>query len=353
MYRGYKIVVNTAAGRRRYMQYLVPFILSSDIVDRYDIWINTHNGADIEFFKRIAKKYPQVNLCWQPDGIVDGISSINAFYKSCIEEDAIYFKLDDDIVWMEPDAIKKMVDFRIDNPQYFLVTPLVINNSLSTYLLQVRNKIILKEYCNSYSGHYILWESGTFASDLHKWFINHYLNNGEYKKLYLGKQEMGMTRFSINSILWFGKEMKKINGIIPGDDEEFLSCIYPTMYNLSNCWNGDAIMSHFAFFTQREKLDAEGILDMYGNYISNIKDEKFSRIYNEIQYELKCINDNLKLYENQPSPYSKPKLKKEKGVKRILNKIFPKKFLNMVILIYSAYIKIYNPDKLSKEYIIK
>ena len=63
----YKVVVNTAAGRRRYMQYLVPFILSSDIVDRYDIWINTHNGADIEFFRRIAEMYPKINLVWQPD----------------------------------------------------------------------------------------------------------------------------------------------------------------------------------------------------------------------------------------------------------------------------------------------
>lgn len=51
MYNNYRIVVNTAAGRRRYMQYLIPFVISSEIVDRYDIWVNTHNGADIEFFK--------------------------------------------------------------------------------------------------------------------------------------------------------------------------------------------------------------------------------------------------------------------------------------------------------------
>ena len=54
MYKNYRVVVNTAAGRRRYMQYLIPYIVSSDIVDRYDIWINTHNGADIEFFKQVA-----------------------------------------------------------------------------------------------------------------------------------------------------------------------------------------------------------------------------------------------------------------------------------------------------------
>ena len=81
MYRDFKIVVNTAAGRRRYMQYLVPPILHSDVVDRYDIWVNTNNGADIEFFKRLAADYHKVNLVWQPDGVVNGIQSINAFYK--------------------------------------------------------------------------------------------------------------------------------------------------------------------------------------------------------------------------------------------------------------------------------
>ena len=146
MYKNYKIVVNTAAGRRRYMQYLIPYIVSCGIVDRYDIWVNTHNGADIEFFKRVAEKYPVVNLVWQPDGVVNGNKSINAFYKACVELDTIYFKLDDDVVWMEPGLIEKMVRFRVDNPQYFLVSPLVINNSLSSYLLQVEGKLRLDKY---------------------------------------------------------------------------------------------------------------------------------------------------------------------------------------------------------------
>ena len=70
MYQNYKVVVNTAAGRRRYMQYLVPPILNADIVDRYDIWVNTRNMVDIEFFKKLAQKYPKVNLVWQPESLM-------------------------------------------------------------------------------------------------------------------------------------------------------------------------------------------------------------------------------------------------------------------------------------------
>ena len=305
MYKGYKIVVNTAAGRRRYMQYLIPFIVSCPIVDRYDIWVNTHNGADIEFFKRVAALYPVVNLVWQPDGVVNGNKSINAFYRECVESKTIYFKLDDDIVWMEPGLIEKMVEFRVSNPRYFVVSPLVINNSLSTYLLQTEGKLRLKEYCNADSSHPILWRSGRFAADLHDWFISNYLLPNKWTQLHMGAKPMGMTRFSINSILWFGDEMKKFNGEVPGDDEEFLSCIYPTGQVFANSLIGDSIVAHFAFFTQREELDGMRILERYGEYLRDewAKDKTMKAISDDINTVMAEISGETKTLEESPSPY--------------------------------------------------
>lgn len=305
MYRNYKIVVNTAAGRRRYMQYLIPYIVSCDIVDRYDIWVNTHNMADIEFFKQMAEKYSVINLIWQPDGVVNGNASINAFYKYCTEPETIYFKLDDDIIWMEPGMIEKMVGFRVDNPQYFLVSPLVINNSLSTYLLQIENKIHLDKYYQASSSHSLLWKSGYFAKELHMWFIEKYLNNGKWDTLHMGKKEMGMTRFSINAILWFGDEMRKFGGLVPGDDEEFLSCIYPTRNGMSNAWNGDALVAHFAFFTQREQLDKWRILERYGEVCCKdfMNSDKKSEYYETVQTAMKYVNDNEAELMKCQSPY--------------------------------------------------
>lgn len=305
MYKNYRIVVNTAAGRRRYMQYLIPYIVSSDIVDRYDIWVNTHNGADIEFFKQVAAKFPVVNLVWQPDGVVNGNASINAFYKDCIETDTIYFKLDDDIIWMEPRLIEKMVAFRIDNPQYFLVTPLVINNSLSTYLLEMDGKIKLDNYYNASAGHPVLWRSGIFAQELHEWFLSRYLKTGRWEELHLGKKEMGMTRFSINAVLWFGEEMRKFGGIVPGDDEEFLSCIYPTRQGMSNAWNGDAIVAHFAFFTQREQLDKVSILEKYGKicYEQATANNRLNESFRDVKHILDEVNANEYELIQRESPY--------------------------------------------------
>lgn len=305
MYQNYKVVVNTAAGRRRYMQYLIPYIVACPIVDRYDIWINTHNGADIEFFKQVADRYPLVNLVWQPDGVVDGNKSINAFYKTCVEPETIYFKLDDDVVWMEPGLIEKMVAFRIDNPDYFLVSPLVINNSLSTYLLQEESKIKLDRYYDSNASNPILWKNGGFALELHRWFIEQYLKKERWGELHVGRKLMGMTRFSINAILWYGSEMAKFGGNVPGDDEEYLSCVYPTQQGMANAWNGDAIVAHFAFFTQREQLDNANILETYGAISREYwrKDEELSLVGEKIQSILMDIKSREASLMSLPSPY--------------------------------------------------
>lgn len=302
MYKGYKVVACTAAGRRRYMQYLAPFVLEANTVDRYDIWVNTHNGADIEFFKQLKEHYPKINLVMQPEGWVRGNESINIFYKGCCDEDTIYFKLDDDIVWMEDDAIDKMVKFRVDNPEPFLVTPLVINNALSTYLLQVCNKIKLSSYCNSSANSAVLWKSEDFALRLHKWFLGK-LRNKEVGSLHVGKHAMGMCRFSINAILWFGRDMRRIDGIVPGDDEEFLSCIYPTQIGAYNSWNGDTIMAHFAFFTQRAKLDDAHILEQYGKIVKQGWKKSNSTVWTTVQSIKADIDKNEDKLLANPSPY--------------------------------------------------
>ncbi len=334
MYKNYRIVVNTAAGRRRYMQCLIPYIVSCSIVDRYDIWINTHNGADIEFFKQIAKSFPIVNLVWQPNGVVNGNKSINAFYKTCVEENTIYFKLDDDVVWMEPGLIEKMVKFRVDNPQYFLVSPLVINNSLSTYLLQIEGRLKLDKYYEAGCSHPVLWKSGYFAKELHLWFIEHYLKKNQWRKLYVGKKEMGMTRFSINAILWFGDEMKKFTGIVPGDDEEFMSCIYPTQQGMSNAWNGDAIVAHFAFFTQREQLDKWHILERYEKICRQdfLGNKDLRNFYEEVQSVMQNIQAHEVELMQRPSPYLSVPVKK--SLKRKIKEHLPKSVQEFLLIRY-------------------
>jgi hypothetical protein len=269
MFKGYKVVCATPAGRRRYMQYLIPQIISNKLVDRYDIWLNTTDKQDIEFFRILAQKFSKINLVYQPEGIINGNLSINAFFRNAIDKGTIYFRLDDDIVWFEPDLIKKMLQFRLSNPEYFLVSPLIINNALCTYILQNAGKIKLDKYYPAHCADSVLWRSGDFAAQLHDWFLTNYLYQQKYQKLYCGKHPIALNRFSINAILWFGADMHKFNGLVPSDtdDEEWLSVVKPTSLGRANCINGDAIAAHFAFYPQRKILDKSNILERYGIYI--------------------------------------------------------------------------------------
>lgn len=320
MYNNYKIVCNTAAGRRRYMQYLIPQVICSDIVDRYDIWVNTMDKEDIAFFEMLASKYSKINLVWQPDNNINGISSINAFYKKCIEDNTIYIKLDDDIVWLAPNFFETIVKFRIDNPQYFVVSPLVINNAKTTYLFQIQGKLQLARYQRAESFNKILWKSGKFAVELHEWFINKYLKSQKWEELYCQDYPMGITRFSINSIVWFGEDMKQFDGIVTGDDEEFMSCIKPTLEGKANCFCGSTLISHFAFRSQRKILDQASILEQYGNIMfEQWKDNK--QLYDIHCYTQECMDSIAKLSEKAcpefyMPPYSTPQ-KENKLVKRI------------------------------------
>lgn len=325
MYENYKIVCNTAAGRRVYMQYLIPQVISSKLVDRYDLWINTTNMLDIEFFKCLEKTYPKINLVWQPDGIINGNASINAFYKNCVEDNTIYIKLDDDIIWIDPTFFEKIIKFRIENPQYFLITPLVINNPKSTYILQVCKKLNLRRYLDANSMGNVIWRSGDFAYDLHRWFFSNYLIKENYKELYCGIKPIGITRFSINSIVWFGFEMKKFDGIVLGDDEEFLSSIKPTELGMSNCYYCNAILVHFSFFTQREKLNSTSILESYGEYLHKKwkDDDRLHKLDMQIHEVMKMIDDNKSIILRKKCPYKIHKKHRWKSVNHFFQNLLP------------------------------
>jgi hypothetical protein len=266
--RKYKIVCVTPAGRRRYMRILIPQILACPLVDRYDIWLNTTDQNDISFFYKLSEIFDKIRIVEQPEGKVDGIKSINAFFKAATETDTIYIRLDDDIVWIEPDFFQKIVKFRIENPQYFLVAPLIINNALCTHILQNEKKIECTEYVRADVFDATGWRSDKFALSLHRWFLNK-LAEKSYTDIYCGRKPIALNRFSINCIAWFGETFQNFDGVVLEDEEEFVTVTKPLELGMVNCFYCDTVIAHFAFFTQRRTLDKTTILSEYAEIADN------------------------------------------------------------------------------------
>ena len=308
----YKIVCVTPSGRRRYMKYLIPQIISSPIVDRYDIWLNTEFEDDVVFLETMAKLYSKINIVYQPNGVINGNKSINAFFTKALDEDTIYIRLDDDVIWIEPDFFEKMIDFRIKNKEYFLVSPIIINNSICSYLLQHYGKLIYDKKLTSNCFDSDSWVDPDFALKLHKQFLKK-IEEGTTQSLYVPHSKISLNRFSINSVCWFGSEFKKFNGLVLGDEEEYISTLKPMELNKINCFAGNILISHFAFFTQRKVLDQSNLLILYEKMIDKTYslNKEYMKIKKNIFGMNGLVDDN---FSHKPF-FKLPKFKRNKELK--------------------------------------
>ena len=112
--------------------------------------------------------------------------------------------------------------------------------------------------------------------------------------------------------------MKAFDGIVTGDDEEFLSCLKPTLEGKSNCFCGSTVIAHFAFRSQRKELDAANILEKYGEFL--FEQWKSMPVVKGIhEYVQECMTRLDTISEEELAMYPLPpyKLKvKEKKLKR-------------------------------------
>ena len=189
------------------------------------------------------------------------------FFKFAIDPDTIYIRLDDDVVWLEPNLIRKLSKFREQNTEPFLVYSNTINNAMMTYLHQRMNAIdnssldIKVEYC-AFDPQGL--KNPIVAEKVHNNFINKVKNNklDDYK--FKRWNLIGYETVSINCISWLGKDFKEFEGNVHIEEEPWLSRTKPIELNSPN-----TIFAHFAFGPQREYLDRTDILQKYENLAFN------------------------------------------------------------------------------------
>ena len=262
MYKGYKIVCVTPAGRRRYMRLLAPQILASPLVDRYDVWVNTEVPRDLAFFDALAKIDPRVRLVAQPDGTVKQDKSIAAFHRLAMDADTIYIRFDDDVVWLQPDFFERHLDFRIANPNYLLTMPFIVNNAICTALLEGTGKVSLSRPVNYNAFDKIAWRDGQFAEAVHAMFLD-LVEAGDWRRLHGGPHPIALSHFSINCICWFGRDLAAHPGMITEDEEYDWTVRASAVTGRANCFATDSVVVHYAFYSQRFHVDALPVLARY------------------------------------------------------------------------------------------
>lgn len=265
MHRGRRIVVVTPAGRRRYMELLVPQVLGlRGLVDEYRIWQNTSDEDDIAFFEATAAANPGfATVDRLPEGTpVDGNWTIRHFFAGCVDPGTVYVRLDDDIVWLDDaDAFRAFLDFRIDHPEFFLVYATVLNNAVVSHLQQRMMRLQLEGPPAGYACmDPVGWESPAFAEQVHRAVLAaDDLRGFRMPPWRLHYHE----RVSINVISWLGEDFAAFGGAVGRDEEQWLSVDKPREAGRHNCIFGGFVVVHYAFYTQRAHLDATDVLAAY------------------------------------------------------------------------------------------
>lgn len=275
MYRDKKIIAVTPAGRKRYLEVLKKYVLGCEFIDQWQIWQNTNIREDIDYFQELAKEDKRVvvetrNFHYHRQAHeqhVVNADNIFRFFDKCIESNTVYIRFDDDIIWMHQNAIKNIIDFRIDNPQYFLVYGNIVNNAICDHIHQKLGVLVLEQNIKISLGYDCLdrqgWNNPFLAERKHRCLLSK-INTNQTHKYYFNRWILhGFERVSINVISWLGEEFAQFDGIVDFREEPWLAIEKPRQLGKPNCICGTALFGHFSFFPQRPYLDTTDILAQY------------------------------------------------------------------------------------------
>ena len=265
MYKQKKVVVGIPSRRQRYMRLLIPQLRKSSIIDEIVLWVNTRNSDDLAWIEKQTNGLIRMHCLKSnvPDDFIENIRRVGHFICECNQPDTIYIKIDDDIVWLESDAIERLVQYRYENPEPFVVFPCLLNTSTTSYLLQQEGWY---QSCPPFSRNLLCpngWKSGEIALLIHLEILKRIVNNelNLYARPYV---DFDYAQHSICTICWNGEDMTpEFYELIKNHDEYALSSAIPKTLSRPVHFMNNAAVVHYGYNTQRNHLDRTDILAKY------------------------------------------------------------------------------------------
>lgn len=269
----YKVVVCTPAGREKYLSIFKKFIyrkMEEGLIDGWQLWLNTVDPTDITYLESMEKENPKVKIYRQGEpidslGFYETFNPLKThlFFVNTHEDDTIYIRFDDDIIWCADDAIEKICKARIDHPEAFVITPNIVNSTICNSWHQENGALSeeagkVKRYTVSDPNYAYLdefnYSDGKLVDHIHNTFRKHY-EDGTLSAYHLPSRSLDeYERFSICCVCWFGKDKMSLGYI----EEPQIAWELPEALGRPNYFVGDALLCHAAYHTQRPYLQATG-----------------------------------------------------------------------------------------------
>lgn len=209
----------------------------------------TNDTSDLEYLDRLIASHPGryfrkniTNLKW----------TFETHYQS-LDSERYYFKIDDDIVYIHPNAFELMLEAKLMYSDVAFVSANIINHPvLASVHAQMRAISNISALANiSGEDPYCGWNSSHCGAVQHESFIKR-LNENSLKFYIFSHWDFNWKdqypRWSINLILFQGKDVVNVQ---PGDDENQISIDFPKQQKKHSIAVGAALAVHFAYTPQR------------------------------------------------------------------------------------------------------
>jgi hypothetical protein len=257
------------------------------LIDGWQLWLNTISPTDIAYLHSMEAENSKVKVYSFPEQIIPSWQTYDPlithkFLQFTHDDDTIYIRFDDDIIWVEDGAIEKIVSAKIDHPESFLIYPNIINSTICTSwhqeigALSEESGVVKKEKTDDLSYAYLdefNYSDSKLIDHIHNTFRKRY-NDKTLSAYYLPSRFFDdYKHFSICSICWSGKDKLTCGRV----EERQLSWELPIQLNRKVYFCGNALMVHYAYHTQRDYLeksesDSESHLNFYRK-INNINNK--------------------------------------------------------------------------------
>jgi hypothetical protein len=263
---GRKVVAWVPYGRHTTFNIQVPYL------------IQAHLDGVIDRVKRPGPETPEMADRIPADWMLGyrrpkQMNTCRYFVYAAEEPDNVYVRFDDDIVWMERNAIKNLVQFKLDHPELLGVFPVIWNNAVSSHIMQKWGHFPMSwGAVSEYAVDPVGWGSPHFAERVHELLLHHITNDHADACVEMDRYEVlgWRVQFSVSCFAIEGREYVAPDLLLPGvldwDEEEHWLTQYRTgVVKRSNAVYGGAHVAHFSFYTQRDYLlSRTSLLPRYG-----------------------------------------------------------------------------------------
>lgn len=294
MIKDHKVIAWTPYGREATVSILGKYLRREHergLVDEWRLCLNTDPDqvSDLRYAYSLAAAYPDwIKLDQlQPHQARRRPKQRNTgyFYERMTDPEAIYLRLDDDIVYVHEDAVERLVVHRIEHAQGVASFPIMWNNAIISWFLQQGGVIpaagehtpagridgldgyvwprVGELYCMDPVG----WADGRFAVAMHRWLLHHVRHDQadalflyQDYELPLGRQ-FSVSTFASSGQLYAG--LPRPGVLVPDEEESWHTIHQPKALGEPNVIVGDALVSHYTFFPQGPVVRSTDVLDQY------------------------------------------------------------------------------------------